>query len=1006
MRIVHLAAVLVVFLFFAQGIRAQPTWADSCTTGSFYGKITVARGFSIFEKVHEYSGGDLIVAGGIRSDTTSPNFTLPTVYGFLARINARGDMLWSKFIGFDKSNYGSDTRITASTLTANGDIVVVAHNAYGLTVENGGNFVVRLDGSGNPRWKKRMPFNFQNNSNYDIVETSDGGLLIGGSAGSAYSSAFVCKLDANGGLLWYHLYGNSGPFTYCRSVAESPGAYYFTGFNHEFASQATQNLLVKLDKQTGNLVWAKSFLYATQAQGQAEYSFDKMTYRNGLLTLVGGTNRMYSGSHPSAQATVTFDENGQFISGQRIEVTNVLFDPIVGYTHARFDPYAKIGVQYEYATTGDFNVFRLNNDNSTRWAWKLPAPDTDQANESLVLSDSSLAVVGTNNVPATNAVLFRTAADGKLENCTSLPTGVHVTSFSTTVSNFSLGVTPYTIDSLRVSQIAVQEGSRFSWDLTCKAPICKLSKIAGIELICAGEAAVYSVSVVGSCKGKVDFTSVGNNVIQRLTDTSVSIVFGSAGRQVVYAHLPGSCQTLVDSLIIDVQQGGKTLDLGPDQALCPGNNLLVNAHKGYVSYLWQDGSTDSTFNVTGPGLYHVTTTDACGGTYSDTVFVTVAPPIPFSIGPDRTKCNSDTLHLSAPSGFLNYQWSNNYNINSTTSRNVVVNPLKDTAYFVKAEKSPGCFAYDTVRVRVNHSPAIDLGGDKSFCIGDSAVFTAGTGFNQYLWSNGNTSQQITVTTPGTYAVTGTTVQGCKSYDTVKVLTVFANPVVRLDHNNTLCTGTSRVLDAGPFSSYKWTDGSSSRTLSVNTTGVYTVEVQDANGCKGSDTTVIAEFLPLPENFLPADTAICSYGSLTLKPTHTYTGYLWSNNASASAITITQPGEYWLKVEDINGCKGSDTMRVSLKDCMQGFYIPTAFTPDGDGKNDVFRPLLFGRVKKYSFTIYNRWGQVVFQTSELAKGWNGIFAGTKQDSNVFAWTCTYQLEGQEVKTEKGTVMLMR
>jgi gliding motility-associated-like protein len=153
-------------------------------------------------------------------------------------------------------------------------------------------------------------------------------------------------------------------------------------------------------------------------------------------------------------------------------------------------------------------------------------------------------------------------------------------------------------------------------------------------------------------------------------------------------------------------------------------------------------------------------------------------------------------------------------------------------------------------------------------------------------------------------------------------------------------------------------------------------------------------------------AICSYGSLTLKTNNPYTGYLWSTSATTSSITITRPGLYWLEVKDRNACTRKDSVLVSPKECMQGLYVPTAFSPDGDGKNDVFRPLLFGNIKQYRFTVYNRWGQAVFQTTELKKGWNGAYAGSLQDGNVFVWTCTYQLEGEAVKAEKGTVVLIR
>jgi gliding motility-associated-like protein len=340
------------------------------------------------------------------------------------------------------------------------------------------------------------------------------------------------------------------------------------------------------------------------------------------------------------------------------------------------------------------------------------------------------------------------------------------------------------------------------------------------------------------------------------------------------------------------------------------------------------------------------------------------------------------------------------------TQTVIVNPLTDTAYYLKAEKTPGCFAFDTIHITVHQSPPVDLGPDLSVCNGDSAVLIAKPGFTRYQWSTGDGGSRLIVKTPGSYSIVATTAEGCKSYDTVKLVNVFTNPVVRLDHNNSLCAGASRVLDAGHFSYYRWNDGSSLRTLTINNTGTYTVEVLDNNGCKGSDTTVITTLLPVPILFLPSDTAICSYGSLTLKANTAYQTYLWSTNALGSSITINQPGLYWLQVKDGNDCEGKDTVLVSPKECMKGLYVPTAFSPNGDNRNEVFRPLLFGNVKHYQFTVYNRWGQVIYQTTEPGKGWNGSYGGSTQDSNVFVWTCSYQLEGDALKTERGTVLLIR
>lgn len=87
-------------------------------------------------------------------------------------------------------------------------------------------------------------------------------------------------------------------------------------------------------------------------------------------------------------------------------------------------------------------------------------------------------------------------------------------------------------------------------------------------------------------------------------------------------------------------------------------------------------------------------------------------------------------------------------------------------------------------------------------------------------------------------------------------------------------------------------------------------------------------------------------------------------------------------------------------------MPTAFTPNNDGKNDIIKPILLGKVRQYLFKIYNRWGQLIFQTTDLSNGWNGTFKGLNQDGNVFIWMCTYQFENELTQNKKGTFILIR
>jgi gliding motility-associated-like protein len=550
----------------------------------------------------------------------------------------------------------------------------------------------------------------------------------------------------------------------------------------------------------------------------------------------------------------------------------------------------------------------------------------------------------------------------------------------------------------------------FSYNVTqfCNATSnCNNLNITGNNPYCNNDPTIYIAHKNPGCFLPVEWTiSGGPASIQKLSDSTILVQYLQSGSYTLTASLDDSCSFIADTIHVNVSIHS-ALNLGPDTTLCLNNTKLLNAHSGYTSYLWQDGSTDSTYTVTTPGLYWVEVKDACNNIYRDSITITQAPPIPFNIGPDLSKCNNDSLTITAPSGFLNYSWSPNYNINTTSGQTVKVFPAIDTIYRVAAEKTPECFAYDTLKISVFHSTPINLGPDASFCQGDSIVLNAGNGFNSYLWSTGQITNQIIVKNIGMYSIVATDNNNCKSKDTLIVQNVFPNPAINLPKDSLLCLGAQATLSAGNgYSSYLWNTGNTSPSINVSSVGTYWVSVIDINGCKGNDTTNITRLLPVPNAFLPNDTILCTYMSMQLKPSNSYKNYLWSNGSITSSITISQPGTYWLQVHDNYDCIGKDSIIINPKQCLEGFYIPKAFTPNKDGKNDIFRPLIFGNVISLRFTIYDRWGQRIFETSELQKGWDGKVNGIDTNSDVFVWFCTYQIQGQEIKKEKGTFVLIR
>ncbi|RYZ61202.1 MAG: gliding motility-associated C-terminal domain-containing protein, partial [Chitinophagaceae bacterium] len=372
---------------------------------------------------------------------------------------------------------------------------------------------------------------------------------------------------------------------------------------------------------------------------------------------------------------------------------------------------------------------------------------------------------------------------------------------------------------------------------------------------------------------------------------------------------------------------------------------------------------------------------------------------------NRLKCNQDSVYINAPAGYTSYEWTPAYNITVTPTLDVMVYPDVDTTYYLKAVTPAGCIAYDTIRVTVSQAPGIDLGADREFCLGDSLLLNAGPGFVSYVWNNTAGGQQKTVRQAGTYIVMGTTAEGCRSADTLSVLNVWPLPIVKLDKTTAFCEGSEKLLQAGSFASYLWQDGSSQASFSAAAPGSYHVTVTDNHGCKGSDTARITALHPLPKNFLPQDTDLCPGASKAIAPLQAYPSYNWSTGSSAQSLTITAPGTYGLQVQDQNGCIGFDVIEVRAKQCVAGIHIPTAFTPNRDGKNDVFRAMVYEKLKRFELSVYNRWGEQVFHTNDPLKGWDGSRGGHRLETGAYVWLCRYTLETGEERVQKGAVTLV-
>jgi gliding motility-associated-like protein len=266
------------------------------------------------------------------------------------------------------------------------------------------------------------------------------------------------------------------------------------------------------------------------------------------------------------------------------------------------------------------------------------------------------------------------------------------------------------------------------------------------------------------------------------------------------------------------------------------------------------------------------------------------------------------------------------------------------------------------------SAQVNLGNDTSACEGNPISLNAGQGFQSYTWSTGETSQSLTVLATGIYSVTVTNSWGCHMTDSVHVT---FNPNAAITVDTTICYG-EHYFAGGKYQS---------------SPGTYTDTLSAANGCYLIRTTHLSVY-PAFSIYIGRDTCITDSTQLHLiAHVPGATGWIWQDGTHDSTFTVSAPGVYWVNVF-VNTCVKSDTINVTACPGLTYFYLPNAFTPNGDGLNDVFRPI-GNDIVDFQMMIYNRWGQLVFETKDWNKGWDGSYKGRACEPGTYAYKLTYK-----------------
>ncbi|MBN8865141.1 MAG: gliding motility-associated C-terminal domain-containing protein [Sphingobacteriales bacterium] len=393
---------------------------------------------------------------------------------------------------------------------------------------------------------------------------------------------------------------------------------------------------------------------------------------------------------------------------------------------------------------------------------------------------------------------------------------------------------------------------------------------------------------------------------------------------------------------------------------------------------------------------------------------------------DTTICEKGQVQLQA-SGAAAYAWTPATGLSSTTISNPVATPSADTRYIVTGTTIHGCVAKDTVDISIYTKPAIGITPDTSICHNTTAQLYVSGGVS-YSWSPHPTLSSTTVSNPVAtptsdtkYFVTITDVNTCSYRDSVTVA-LRPLPVFTVNAPVRICRTDTIQLQASGGDSYQWSPADNAidniyvpnPSVSPGFTTQYQVTITETI-CNIS-TTLSTQVTVLPRPVVSATRSNdldCTLESSQLNATGALR-YEWSPAATLTNAGIRNPvatpratTSYVVKGTDANGCMAADTVVVKVEKVNEGSYLmPNAFTPNGDGLNDCYGIKYWGTIDKLEFSIYNRWGERIFYTTDPRACWDGTYKGIKQNGDVFVYMIRAKTFCSEEVFRKGTFVLIR
>lgn len=437
-----------------------------------------------------------------------------------------------------------------------------------------------------------------------------------------------------------------------------------------------------------------------------------------------------------------------------------------------------------------------------------------------------------------------------------------------------------------------------------------------------------------------------------------------------------------------------------------------------------------TYVYANPGVYPVkltvTNSKGCRKVITRQINIIENPKINL-LYRQSANCGQDTLTMGATADVpCIFTWSPLVNIINSNSAGPQVYPVVPTTYYVHADAG-GCSSRDSVFIDVVSSVNVDAGNDTTICQTDAVRINTVSNGIYFTWTPSESLNDPTVKNPlampdsfTTYVVIGR-VGKCR--DTADIsISVVPYPKGNAGRDTSLCFAGTVQLHASGGNEYKWSPlfhlsnpVIANPLASPPRTTLYKVSVRDTlSSCPKAtvDSILITIYPKLKADAGPRDTAVVVNQPLQLIGSGG-SSYSWSPATGLSNPAIKNPvarlfenRQYVLTILNQEKCSATDTIDIIVFKVNPGLYVPTGFTPNGDGVNDLFRPILVGMKTLTYFRVYDRWGKQMFSSTSIGQGWNGKFGGKEQDAGTFVWmTEGVDHTGRRI-SERGYVILIR